>query len=229
MQNFWHLEKENFFAGLENEKRQFLTLSRRQELEKNKTVFIEGDAGISCFYIESGLIRIFSEVPSGKESTLFLRQGGEIFGLAEVMNRTPRVVSAQALCRSIIHTIEQPDFERLLEGNFSLVRRVISILGRRLRYMGKRLSSQNGDVAHRLAFLLITLAYENLKKTSNWEVPCLLPHTISQNQLADMISSTQPTISLALHEFRTSGLIAVSGRRITLLKPMALILKFIED
>ena len=41
-----------------------------------------------------------------------------------------------------------PDFERLLEGNFSLVRRVISILGRRLRYMGKRLSSQNGDVAY---------------------------------------------------------------------------------
>lgn len=228
MDNFWHLEKENFFDGLEDEKRIFLALAKRRELKKKETAFIQGDVGVTCFYIEFGLVRIFSEAPSGKESILFLRQAGELFGLAEVMNRTPRTVSAQALCKSVIHTIEQPDFERLLKENFSLVRRIIGLLGRRLRYMGNRLSNQNGDVPHRLAFLLVTLAYENLKRLPDWETPCILPHAISQSQFAAMIGSTQPTVNSVLQRFKANRLISMAGHRVVLCNPMALILKFME-
>lgn len=229
MDNFWHLEKENFFTGLEDEKQMFLALAKRRELKKNETAFIQGDAGVTCFYIESGLVRIFSEARSGKESVLFLRQAGELFGLAEVMNRTPRAVSAQALCKSIIHTLERPDFEKLLKENFSLTRRVIGLLGRRLRYMGTRLSSQNGDVPHRLAFLLVTLAYESLKRLPDWETPCTLPYAISQSQLAAMIGSTQPTVNSVLQEFKADGLISRAGHRVILCNPMALMLKFMDE
>ena len=223
MNNFWHFEKENFFEGLAEEKEAFLALTQRKELKKNESVFLEGDAGTTCFYIESGLVRIFGESSGGKESTLFLRQAGEIFGLAEIMSLTPRAVSAQALCASVIHTISQANFERLLREHFTLVRRVISILGQRLRYMGTHLTNQNEDVSHRLAFLLITIAYDNLKEREDWETPCPLPHAISQSQLATMIRSTQPTVSAALQEFRNKGLVTTQEHRIVLLNPLAII------
>jgi len=223
MDTFWHFEKEKFFEGLENEKNAFFALALRRELKKNESVFLEGDAGTTCFYIESGLVRIFGETPCGKESTLFLRQAGEIFGLAEIMNRTPRAVSAQALCASTIHIITQADFERLLREHFTLVRRVISILGRRLRHMGMHLTNQNENVFRRLAFLLITIAYEKLMERTDWETPCPLPHAISQNQLATMMRSTQPTVSAALQEFKNKGLIDTQGHRIVLRNPLAVI------
>lgn len=223
MNDFWHLETEDFFEDLQKEKAAFLELASRHVLKKQETIFLEGEAGITCCYIESGLVRLFSAAQAGKETTLFLRRQGEIFGLAELMNNTSRMVSAQALTTSVIYIIERSQFERLLKEHFSLVRRVISTLGKRLRYMGKRFSSQNGDVRHRLAFLLVTLAYDALHKSPDWEKPCSLPYPISQHQLADMVGSTQPTVSTTLQEFKNEGLISMAGHRITLTCPVQFI------
>lgn len=220
MKEFWHLKAEDFFKELEAEKAAFLAVASRHRLKKNETVFLEGEEGVTCFYIESGLVRIFSASRSGKESTLFLRRKGEIFGLAELMNNTPRLASAQALKASIIYTIEQKQFEQLLQEHFSLVRRVINTLGKRLRYIGKRFSSQSSDVRHRLAFILLTMAYDSLQKKQDWEQPCFLPIPVSQQQLAAMIGSTQPTVSATLQDFKRKNLLEISGHRIIIPNPM---------
>ncbi|MBQ9453876.1 MAG: Crp/Fnr family transcriptional regulator [Desulfovibrio sp.] len=220
MNDFWHLETEDFFEGLQDEKNVFLTLASRHLLKRQDTVFLEGETGAACFYIESGLVRIFSSSLTGKEMTLFLRRKGEMFGLAELMDRTSRKASAQALTPSVIYTIGRPAFEKLLQKYFSLTKRVISLLGKRLRYMGKRLSSQNGDVRHRLAFSLISLAYDILQKSPNWEQPCRLPSPISHHHLAAMVGSTQPTVSSVLQDFKNEHLIDTAGHTITLLSPI---------
>lgn len=223
MNDFWHLETEDFFDGLQKEKAAFLELASRHVLKKQDTIFLEGEAGITCGYIESGLVRLFSAAQAGKETTLFLRRQGEIFGLAELMNNTSRMISAQALATSVIYIIERFQFEHLLQKHFLLVRRVISTLGKRLRYMGKRFSNQNEDVRHRLAFLLVSLAYDALHTSPDWEQPCILPYPISQHQLAGMVGSTQPTVSTTLQEFKNEGLIAMTGHRITLSCPVKFI------
>lgn len=221
MKNFWHLKTEDFFKDLEAEKEAFLAVASRHRMKKNETVFLEGEEGITCFYIESGLVRIFSSSDAGKELTLFLRRKGEIFGLAELMNdNMPRLASAQALKTSVIYTIEKNPFEQLLREHFSLVRRVINTLGKRLRYIGKRFSSQSSDVRHRLAFVLLTLAYDSLQKKEDWEQPCCLPMPVSQQQLAAMIGSTQPTVSATLQEFKRNNLLEISGRHIRIPNPM---------
>lgn len=81
MRSFWHLEKGDFFDGIEECKEHFLRSAQRIELKKNDIVFFEGDAGGACFYVASGLLRIFCVTEAGKESTFFMRTAGEIFGL----------------------------------------------------------------------------------------------------------------------------------------------------
>lgn len=57
MRSFWHLEKGDFFDGIEEGKEHFLRSAQRIELKKNDIVFFEGDAGGACFYVASGLLR----------------------------------------------------------------------------------------------------------------------------------------------------------------------------
>ena len=134
MDTFWHLEKEDFFKGIDEAKSAFLKNAQRLELSKNEMVFLEGDAGDSCFYIESGLIRIFCMDRAGKEMTFSLRMKGEIFGISEVLNNSPRKASAQTASASVLYAINRQDFESMLQEHYPLARSVITLLGRRLRY-----------------------------------------------------------------------------------------------
>ncbi|KAF5083149.1 MULTISPECIES: Crp/Fnr family transcriptional regulator [Desulfovibrio] len=223
MDTFWHLEKEDFFKGIDEAKSAFLKNAQRLELSKNEMVFLEGDAGDSCFYIESGLIRIFCMDRAGKEMTFSLRMKGEIFGISEVLNNSPRKASAQTASASVLYAINRQDFESMLQEHYPLARSVITLLGRRLRQMGDLVRRQNSDVANRLASLLISLAYETLRTTEGWNKPCEIPLSIPQEQLASMVGSTQPTVSATLQQFRNAGLIVGAGRRIVLLNPIEMI------
>ena len=138
MRSFWHLEKGDFFDGIEECKEPFLRSAQRIELKKNDIVFFEGDAGGACFYVASGLLRIFCVTEAGKESTFFLRTAGEIFGLSEVLQDLPRKVNAQALAASVIFRLDRQAFDDLLSRNYALARRVLPLLGRRLPLLGGR-------------------------------------------------------------------------------------------
>ncbi|MGD9663562.1 MAG: helix-turn-helix domain-containing protein, partial [Porticoccaceae bacterium] len=81
----------------------------------------------------------------------------------------------------------------------------------------------NDDVANRLASLLISLAYDTLRTTEDWDKPCEIPLNIPQEQMASMVGSTQPTVSATLQRFRMDGLIVGNGRKIVLLNPIEMI------
>ena len=223
MRSFWHLEKGDFFDGIEECKEHFLRSAQRIELKKNDIVFFEGDAGGACFYVASGLLRIFCVTEAGKESTFFLRTAGEIFGLSEVLQDLPRKVNAQALAASVIFRLDRQAFDDLLSRNYALARRVIAVMGSRLRYLGDSLSVQTCDVRHRVGRLLLSLAHESLRDPAAWEQPLALPVSLSQGQMAAMVCSTQPTVSETLHQLQDEGLIDIRGRGIVIRRPQALL------
>lgn len=223
MRSFWHLEKGDFFDGIEECKEHSLRSAQRIELKKNDIVFFEGDAGGACFYVASGLLRIFCVTQAGKESTFFLRTAGEIFGLSEVLQDLPRKVNAQALAASVIFRLDRQAFDDLLSRNYALARRVITVMGSRLRYLGDSLSAQTCDVRHRVGRLLLSLAHESLRDPAAWEQPLALPVSLSQGQMAAMVCSTQPTVSETLHQLQDEGLIDIRGRGIVIRRPQALL------
>ena len=170
----------------------------------------------------SGLLRIFCVTEAGKESTFFLRTAGEIFGLSEVLQDLPRKVSAQALAASVIFRLDRQAFDGLLSRNYALARRVITVMGSRLRYLGDSLSAQTCDVRHRLCRLLLALAHEPARpgRLGTAAGPAGQP---SQGQMAAMVCSTQPTVSETLHQLQDEGLIDIRGRCIAIRRPQALL------
>jgi CRP-like cAMP-binding protein len=222
----WHFHESDFFTGLEAEKRAFLSLATRRRLNKNDMVFFEDDCGDSCFYLEDGIVKIFKITLEGKEPIFFLRRKGEVFGLAEVIEARPRKANAQAITPGILYEIAKQDFEKLLAAHYPLARKVIQILGRRLRYLGEQIESlMVCDVGTRLSKLLIYLTYDKLLDEKSWHQPVLVPMTLTQEQLASLTGSTQQTVSETLKKFQEEGLITISHKEISILNPMRLLSK----
>jgi CRP-like cAMP-binding protein len=205
-------------------KRRFSEKAVHLRLDKNSIIFFENDPGDSCYYIESGLVRIFSLTASGKEPIFFLRQAGDMFGLSEVLDRHPRKANAQSLSPCLLLRIRSGDFDALLAEDHAVCRRVIGLLGRRIRYLGERVSQlMTSSVMERLVKLLIGIACDRIKDAPSWSRPVTLPVALTQCQIASMCGSTQPTVNELLRLLQREGLIEISRKRIVLCHPLALL------
>ena len=220
----WHIGEDDFFDGLERERKALLSIARRKVLQKKDMVFFEGDPGNSCFYLESGLIKIFQISSSGKEPIFFLRRSGDLFGLAEVMDGETRKANAQTLSPCIIYEMPGDAFEKFLAENYQVARKVIQSLGKRLRYLGEITGGlMVCDVGTRLAKLLAYLCHEYIPSEKGWREPLTIPIKLTQEQLASMVGSTQQTVSELLKEYQESGLIVIKNRQITVINPLRLL------
>jgi len=218
----WHLGEDDFFHGMEQERQAFVALARRRELSKNDIVFFEEDQSASCFYLQTGLIKIFRITASGKEPIFFLRRSGEMLGLAEVLGSEPRKANAQALAPSVLYEIDRDAFETFLAGHFQAAKRAIEVLGRRLRYLGEQVGNLIAcDVRTRLIKLLVYLAYDSLGDVADWTRPAVIAPRVTQEQMAAMVGSCQQTVSELLKSFHAAGLIHMDRRSITIPDPLA--------
>ncbi len=220
MQKQWHLSEQDFFYDLPAEKEHFLSLSVRKCVKKDDFIFFEEESGDLCFYLEKGSVKIFRTSFLGKELVIFVRKAGEMFGLAEVIDGKKRKCSAQAITSCILYEIKKDDFEFLLSRYYSLARKAISILGRRLRYLCEQIENlMVCNVTTRVLRLLIYLTYQELTNSGSWNRPIMVPVRLTQEQIATLIGSSQQTVSETLKKLRKDGLILVSRKGITLLKP----------
>jgi CRP-like cAMP-binding protein len=216
----WHLSQEDFFRDIPAERQAFLARAVRLDLRKGDYVFHEDDPADSCFYLERGVVRIYRVTAEGKESIFFLRRAGDMFGLAEVLAGASRKCSAQAITPCVLRQMDRSGFEQLLDGSPAIARRVIEILGRRLRFLGEQVESLMAcDVSTRILKILVYLAYDLLADGLDLDSPVTLPFALTQEQIASMAGSCQQTVSETLKRLQADGLIRVSRAGITILKP----------
>lgn len=216
----WHLIERDFFSGLTSEKEEFISLGLCRDYKKNQFIFFEGTPGNTTYYLEKGEVKILRLNQSGKESIVFIRKSGEVFGIAEAIGGHERKCSAQAITDCRLYEIKKGDFEDFLSRHYPVARRVIEVLSIRLRYLGEQVENlMVCDVTTRLLKLLIYLCHFNFLDCSKLDKPVTVPVRLTQHQIAAMIGSCQQTVSETLNGMVKEGLIEVSGKDIVMLRP----------
>ena len=220
MKNTWHLSEQGFFSDVSaGTKSAFFDVANRIILKKNQFIFHEGDPSNHCYYLQKGAIRIFHFTELGKEPIIFIRNAGELFGLAEIIDSKPRKCNAQAITSLELYTVSKIDFEKLLEDHYQLSRKVMSVLGRRLRYLGEQMENlMICDVHTRVLKLMLYLVHHKFEE-SDPEQPITVPLHLSQSQIASMTGSCQQTISSIFKQFSETGLIRLEKRTLTIMNP----------
>ena len=171
---------------------------------KKQSIYSQGDAADSVFYVQTGKVRLTVVSKIGREATLGILGEGEFFGEGCLAGQPLRMGSATAMTDCELLRIDKKSMMQALhrEHEFSDLF-VAYLLARNIRYEEDLVDQLFNSSEKRLARILLLLAHFGKEG-----VPVTVIAKISQETLADMIGTTRSRVSFFMNRFRKLGFIA---------------------
>jgi CRP/FNR family cyclic AMP-dependent transcriptional regulator len=170
---------------------------------KKETIFSQGAAADTVFYIQEGKVRLKVVSESGKEATLGILTEGDFFGEGGLAGQPLRMGSATAMTDCELLQIDKKAMMLALhrEHTFSDLF-VAYLLARNIRYEEDLVDQLFNSSEKRLARALLLLAHFGKEGVPQTVIP-----KISQETLAEMVGTTRSRVSFFMNRFRTLGFI----------------------
>lgn len=197
------------FEGLSD--RQLESLSRafpRRSYGAGETIFRDGEPAEGFYILLSGRLKIYKLSMEGKEQILHIIEAGEPFAEVALFSETTFPAYAEAIRESEVMFFSRKAFQQLVRDDPSIIMNMLAILSQRLKYFTRLVEDLSlKEVPQRLAAYLLFLAdREGSRQVSLG---------ISKGQLASLLGTIPETLSRITAKMAGQGLIAMQGRRIT--------------
>lgn len=205
MEDVAQLTGSELFSSLDEEALARVALrASTVSLERNDTLFNEGDEGSDLFVVMRGRIGIGKRSPDGRESLVTLMEPGDVFGEMPMFDDEPRSASARALERSEVVKVPFDVVKEELEARPELLWDVASLFARRLRAVDESLAdAMLLDVTGRTAKRLLELSGD----ADEFVLP------ITQEELAGLVGASRERVNKAIAAFIRLGWIEQADRR----------------
>lgn len=205
------------FLGLDpSEKKECQTLFRSKEIGKGELIASEGDICKGLFIIEEGEAAAQKYTHSGEYSTLRILEPGDVFGEDQIQSENGRYTSTlEAITDVTLSFISQNNLVSLVERFPTIREGLWKLLLQRIKQSDARviLLSQK-SVRAKISYYLLRLS-EKQQQT------CVtLPG--SREVVAKFLSIPRPSFSRELSAMEKDGMLALSGRTVTILDKSSL-------
>ncbi|WP_257348307.1 Crp/Fnr family transcriptional regulator [Pseudalkalibacillus decolorationis] len=173
---------------------------------KKGTIILSPNKPIEAlFLLKEGQVRLYRMNHQGKQFTVDVLTGGNIFGETTTLSLTDDQIYAQAMTDTYLCMIGKSDFEGFIEKKPKIALKFINILSNRLKEvysLSEKIALS--DVKYRLLYLLLKLSEKSGKRKKQWQsVNMKLTHA----DIANMIGSTRETTSAVLGQLKKDGLL----------------------
>jgi CRP-like cAMP-binding protein len=174
---------------------------------EGETIFSQGDAADSIFWIEKGKIKLTVYSRQGKEAIIAILGPGDFFGEGCLVGQPLRMATAVSLSVCSIIKLAKADVIRALHEDPSFSETFVGhLLSRNIRIEADLVDHLFNSSEKRLARVLLLLA--DFGKESKPE-PVIAK--ISQETLAEIIGTTRSRVSFFMNRFRKLGFIEYNG------------------
>lgn len=174
---------------------------------KDETVFAQGDAADSVFYIQKGKVKITVLSEQGREAVVAMLGPDEFCGEGCLAGQPRRMATATAITECEIMRLEKRAIIRALHDEPAFSEFFLGhILARTIRVEADLVDQLFNSSEKRLARALLLLA--NFGKEGRPE-PIIAK--VSQETLAEMIGTTRSRVSFFMNKFRKMGFIEYNG------------------
>jgi len=191
-------------------------VAKPRRYAKDDVVFHADESGDVFCLIKEGQVKITMISPEGKEIILSMLGPGDFFGEMALLDDEPRSATVIAMEPLDLVTIWRADFLQILQENFSISKKLLATLSRRLRTASNRIESlATMDVYGRLARFFLDLAREHGKVLDNGYVSVTRP---THQSIANMIGTSRETVSRLIHDLMRQNLLLSEGKTIYLRK-----------
>jgi CRP/FNR family transcriptional regulator, cyclic AMP receptor protein len=178
-----------------------------EEFKKNEVILREEDANDYMYIILIGKVKVMQATEDGKEIILAIHRSDEFFGEISLIDGKTSPATVLATENSLIAIVSKKDFYSLLSNQPKVFDRFLKILCSRLRESWKRIQLLNfKNSAQRIKMLILTLSYDNGKKTPEGMV---LNIKLTHQNIADMTGLTRETVTRVIDRWQRSGEITI--------------------
>jgi CRP-like cAMP-binding protein len=175
---------------------------------KNETVFSQGDAADTVFYIQKGRVKVVVLSEQGKEAVVGIFEPGQFFGEGCLNGHPLRISTTTALEDCVITAIAKTAMLAALHDEPKFSELFMSyLLTRNSRIEEDLIDQLFNSSEKRLARLLLLLA--NFGKDGSLQP---IKVHVSQETLAEMIGTTRSRVSFFMNKFRKLGFISYNGK-----------------
>lgn len=178
---------------------------------RGQLLYAPGETGEALFILKAGQVRLYRIAADGRKLVLATVGPGTVFGEMAAVGQSMTDSFAEAVDDAVVCIMSRIDIEQVMLEHPSVAVQMVRVLSGRLHEAEKRLEQfAFAPVPERVARLLLSLAQDG-------EVA-----GYSHQELADMIGTSRETVSRAMVELKTAGIVEIDRRCIKLLDMAAL-------
>jgi CRP/FNR family cyclic AMP-dependent transcriptional regulator len=181
---------------------------RMSPYEEGATIFREGDPAVMFHFILGGKVKIVKSSPAGRDVIIELLGAGDPVGAVAAYEERAFPATAVALEATTLLSVRRQEFFNVIEANPSLARGLLLGLTRRLMEMTRQISIRSTRVEYRIARLFLTLA-DRLGRAEGGNTS--LPITLSRQEIADLVGTTQETAIRIMSRWGKAGVLATEA------------------
>jgi CRP/FNR family cyclic AMP-dependent transcriptional regulator len=187
---------------------------------KNQIIFMEEETGNYMYLVLSGKVKVSKAGSAGKETILAIHRAGDFFGEMSLLDGKTSPATVSAMEDSKIISLSGADFHKYLLHNEKVMLQIIHVLCARLRQVWQTQSLSSGTAESRIRMGIYDLAKKHGIRDAHGTIIDL---KITHQELAEMVGTSRETVTRVLAHLREKGIIEITGRRMTLLDPKALL------
>ena len=205
------------FAGLgEGVRAQVLEAAAIKSYDRDQRLFTQGDPADSFFLVDSGSIKLVQSTPDGKEMIVRFIRPGEVIAAVALLPGGRYPVTALAAGPSRLAVWSSGRIRELVQRHPTLQANIMSAMAMHMQdalSQGRELATSR--VPQRLAAMLLRLADRGSTTVSDG---VLVDQALSREEMAEMVGTTRPRISLFMQRFHHLGLIETNQDRFFIIK-----------
>jgi CRP/FNR family transcriptional regulator len=211
------VRKVPIFSELDHQKINKLnSLVKQRNFKNGELIYLEGEIGKNIYIIESGLVKLYRSNEEGNQYILRLLKEGDFFGELVLFKEEELSSSAEAVGDCTICMLPKDELEKLIKSSPELSYKLLSAISSRLNKTENKLQSLAlEDAKEKTMRLLLELAKESGIKKENG---ILINLPLSRDGLANLIGTTQETLSRKLSELQQEKIISLQGQKKILIK-----------
>ena len=195
-------------------------------VDRSKTIFFPGDPAERVYLIRRGAVRLSRVYETGEEITVALLRENSLFGVLSLLtgHRSDRFYHAIAFTRVELVAAPAISVRNAIEQDASVGLLLLQGLSSRVLQTETMIETlTHRDMSSRLASFLLVLCRD-------FGVPgekgVTIDLRLSHQAIAEAIGSTRVTITRLLGELKSSSLLAIDRKKITIFDPIALAKRF---
>jgi len=213
MKSWTHEQCQVLSEFIEDQAKSFEYAFFTKKIKRNQIVYLMGDPSSELYWIQKGRVRVSVISLDGKEKTVeMIRQGG-FFGEVCLCETGRRIDQAIAFEESIVASMKARTFIELLYSKPEVVGCFLSFFCRRMSLAKEQLDElASTHESLRFAKLLLKLGKQNGDKNGKSRTSL----TLTQEELARLLSTDRPAVNALIGRFKREGLIDYKRQQITI-------------